>query len=160
MGNPTDNPILVKRAKKEADKDPERKKERFIKTVRALLFSKKKAMHTDIMSSLNLAEKIFRTFQRDKSILVIFSDMIEDSSRYNFEREKLTDKRIEEIIREEKIKNRMPYLKDVEVYVVAAASIDPNKFFTIQKFWLRYFKECGADISKENYTNTLLKLNE
>ena len=96
MGNPTDNPLLVKKAKKEADEGLERKKEDLVRIVGHILFAErdnhKRILHTDIMSSLHVAEKAFKNYNRDKSILVILSDMIEDSSEYNFEKENLTDR--------------------------------------------------------------------
>ena len=84
-----------------------------------------------------MAEKAFKNYNRDKSILVILSDMIEDSSEYNFEKENLKDKRIEEIIKREKTKNRMPDLKGAKIYVIAAGAGGSNKFFAIQNFWFR-----------------------
>ena len=165
MGNPTDNPLLVKKAKKEADEGLERKKEDLVKIANYILFAKrdnrKRILHTDIMSSLHVAEeKAFKNYNRDKAILVILSDMIEDSSEYNFEKENLKDRRIEEIIKREKTRNRMPDLKGVKVYVVAAGAGGSKRFFTIQNFWFRYFSECGANLSKENYGSVLMSCDE
>jgi hypothetical protein len=164
MGNPTDNPILVKNAKKEADERLEAKKEELIRIANDFLSARgdshKRILHTDIMSSLHVAERVFKNYRRDKFILVMLSDMIEDSSEYNFEKENLNDKRIEEIIRREKEKNKIPDLKGVKVYIVAAGAGGSKKFFTIQNFWLRYLKECGANLSKENYGSALLSFNE
>lgn len=165
MGRPTDNPILVEQDRKEADEKLERKKEELVKTAKDTLFAGggeyKKILRTDIMSSLHVAERIFKNYHCDKSILVVLSDMIEDSSEYNFEKENLTDRQIEEIIiKREKTKNRIPDLKDVEVYVVAAGAGGSKRFFAIQSFWLRYFKECGANLSKENYGSALINFNE
>ncbi|MBE0427711.1 MAG: hypothetical protein IBX72_13845 [Nitrospirae bacterium] len=163
MGNRTDNPILVQSAKEDANKKLEQKKEELIKIIQYILFAKgdhKRIMHTDIMSSLHVAERIFRNYKRDKFILVMLSDMIEDSSEYNFEKENLNDRRIEEIIKSEKAKNKIPALKDVKVYVVAAGAGGSTRFFAIQNFWLRYFKECGANLSKENYGSALLSFDE
>ncbi|MGQ9569611.1 MAG: hypothetical protein ACUVUQ_01975, partial [Thermodesulfovibrionales bacterium] len=164
MGNPTDNPILVKNAKKEADERLQKRKEELIETAKNLLLGERdkgrKIMHTDIMSSLHIAERIIKNYRRDKPVLVILSDMVEDSSEYNFEREKLTDKRIEQIVQNEKKKNRIPDLNGVKVYIVAAGVRSSKRFFAIQNFWLRYFKECGANLSKENYGSVLLSFNE
>jgi hypothetical protein len=164
MGNPTDNPVLVKKAKEEADKKIEAKKEEIIKIASDFLFARggkhKRVLHTDIMSSLHVAERVFKNYKRDKFILLMLSDMIEDSSEYNFEKENLNDKRIEEIIKREKTRNKIPDLKDVKVYIVAAGAGGSKRFFAIQNFWLRYFKECGANLSKENYGSALLGFNE
>jgi len=164
MGNPTDNPVLVKKAKKEADERLGREKEEIAKIANHIFFAKRddrqRILHTDIMSSLHVAEKVFKNYRRDRSILVMLSDMIEDSSEYNFEKENLTDRRIEEILAKEKARNRIPDLRDVKVYVVAAGAGGSKRFFAAQNFWLRYFKECGANLSKENYGSALLDFNE
>lgn len=164
MGNPTDNPILVKSSKKEADEKLAKQKELIIDKLNNMLSPNnnrnRKIINTDIMSSLHVAEKIFKNYKREKLVLVMLSDMIEDSTEYNFEKENLIDKRAEDIINKEKSKNRLPDLQKVKIYVVAAGAKESNKFFAIQNFWLRYFKECGADLTKERYGSALLNFNE
>jgi hypothetical protein len=44
--------------------------------------------------------------------------------------------------------------------VIGAKAPSREKYHTIQNFWLRYFKECGANLSKENYGSALLSFNE
>ncbi len=158
-GRPTDNNFLIKQAKQEVDNKLANKKDEILKIVKDFLFAGN-ARKTDIMSSLHVAERIFKNYAHDKAILVIFSDMIEDSDVYNFENENLTQKRIEEIIKKEGIRHGMPELSGVKVYVVSAGKLSTDRFFAIQNFWLRYFKECGANLSKENYGSSLLNFNE
>ncbi len=164
MGNPTDNPILVKSSKKEADDKLSKQKELIIDKLNNMFSAnndlKRKILNTDIMSSLHVAEKIFKSYKREELVLVMLSDMIEDSTEYDFEKENLIDKRAEEIIKKEKTRNRIPDLQGVKVYVVAAGTKESNRFFAIQNFWLRYFKECGADLTKERYGSALLNFNE
>ena len=88
--------------------------------------------------------------------------MVEDS-RYNFERENLTDARIETMIAELKKKQLVPELSGVKVYVVGACmkgAMANEKFNQIKKFWLRYFKETGASLSEENYGSALIGFKE
>ncbi len=158
-GNPTDNDFLVKAARKKADKDIALKKDSILKAVEGFIFAGD-ARKTDIISSLHVAERIFSTYKRDRSILVILSDMIEDSNVYNFERENLTARRIEEIIRRERFRKRIPDLRGVKVYIVPAGTLNTRRYFSIQNFWLRYFRECGANLAKENYGSPLLIFNE
>jgi len=163
--NPTDNPLLVREARQEADADLEVKRKELLEITKKLLMpeekQRRKVINTDVMSSLLLARNAFQNYQREKNILVIFSDMIEDSpDGYSFYREKLTDQRINTIIEAEKAKGLLPDLKGVKVYVVAASTKDSKRFLEIQKFWLKYFSACGADLSKENYNSTMLKFNE
>ena len=86
--------------------------------------------------------------------------MIEDSSDYDFSKERLSEKRISQIIEVEKSKNRLPDLKSVKVYVAGARAPKSEQFSNIRNFWMRYFKECGAICPKENYGSALLTFNE
>jgi hypothetical protein len=88
------------------------------------------------------------------------SDMIEDSGEYNFEIENLTDKRIGDIISREKNRNLIPDLNGIKIYVVGALSKNLKQYYRVQNFWLRYFKECGANLIKDNYGSALINFNE
>lgn len=83
---------------------------------------------------------------------MIMSDMIEDSATYNFQKEKLTDARIDQIIEHEKAKGLLPDLNNVQVYAVKSATQQSREVYeSIERFWLRYFKECGATLERANY---------
>ena len=102
----------------------------------------------------------WKTYKNEKNILVIFSDMIEESGDYNFAKETLSEKRIQEIISKEKGKKRIPDLAGVKVYITGATATTSDKFFAVQNFWFIYFKECGATLAKENYGSALLSFKE
>jgi hypothetical protein len=117
---------------------------------------------TAIFDSLQVVERSFKNNKRDRSILVIMSDMVEDS-RYNFEKENLTDNRIDAIISELKKKQLICDLAGVQVYVVGACAtgtVANDRFNRIKKLWLRYFKETGANLREENYGSALIGFNE
>ncbi|BCB96562.1 hypothetical protein JZK55_14840 [Dissulfurispira thermophila] len=158
---PQKNDFYWKQAVTKAEREAKIRFDEIGKKIEGLLnsnsdFSRK----TDILGSLQVAEKVFKKDKKDKAVLIIMSDMIEDSSEYNFERERLSDKRIGEIINHEKIKKRLPDLSGVNVYVVGAKAPTREQYQNIQNFWLRYFKECGANLPKENYGSALLIFNE
>jgi hypothetical protein len=83
--------------------------------------------------------------------------MKEESAEYNFARERLTDKRIEEIIRKERNKG-LPDLKGVKVYVAGARADDRRHFQNIQRFWMSYFKTCGAILEESNYGRGFMRI--
>lgn len=117
-----------------------------------ILSADSKVKYTDILSSLHIAERIFKTYNKERNVLVIMSDMVEDSKSYNFEKEKLTDKRIVEIIAKEKKAGRIPDLKNVKVYAIKnATSQSREKMEGVENFWLQYFKQSGAQIDKTHY---------
>jgi len=125
-----------------------------------LMDTSRKIMRTDIMTSLQVAERVFKTSQQPRKILVILSDMIEDSDAYNFEREELTERRIANIIGQEKNRNRMPQLPDVKVYVAGASAENAARYERIRAFWLEYFKAAGATLLPENYGAALVDFKE
>jgi hypothetical protein len=125
-----------------------------------LLKPTRKIPDTEILASLQIAERVFRSFSQPRKILVVFSDMIEDSRYYNFNTENLTDTRINNIIRTEKENNRLPDLKDVKVYVAGATHKDIKKFGRIKDFWFEYFNSCNAKLAVENYGAALIKFDE
>lgn len=158
---PAKNEFYWKQAMAKAEKEMKAKLNEIEKKMEALLNSEEQlSKRTAILGSLQIAERVFKKDRKDKRILVIMSDMIEDSSEYNFERERLSDKRTAEIIGIERSKKSLPDLSGVTVYVIGAKAQTREQFNNIQNFWLRYFKECGASLPKENYGSTLLGFNE
>ncbi len=124
--------------------------------VEKLLSRRRGTPRTEIINSLNIADKIFHNEKRQK-ILIILSDMIQDSKEYNFERVKVTNQYTSQIIRKRQEQNLIPKLDSVKVYVAGASAADPKKFRSIEKFWNRYFLACGADFSLHRYGHSLLE---
>jgi len=152
-----DNPLTHKRKMEKAIKIAEGK-------AKTLLFERPPAPRTDLLNAFQAADKVFNG-EKCKAvphkILVVFSDMIEQSSRYDFTRENLTGKRIQEIIQTLKRQKQLPNLQGVKVWVAGATAaakggLNPKKIYQIQDFWLAYFAACGADLTKERYFTTLL----
>lgn len=113
---------------------------------------------TEIMSALVPAQQVFASFpDYPRKILVIMSDMIEESSRYNFQKKPPEKKDIDLIIINEKKQDRLPDLKGVKVYVVGAGGKSSDDMLKIKDFWLAYFQACGADINPANYGADLVK---
>jgi len=126
------------------------------KEVDKLLSQKRGTPRTEIINSLNIADSIFHNEKRQK-ILVLLSDMVQDSKEYDFSRANLTDQYIADVIKERKKQHVIPDLKDVKVYVAGASADDTKKFRTIQKFWSQYFAASGADFSLHRYGHSLLE---
>lgn len=124
--------------------------------IEKLMARKRGTPHTEIINSLNIADKIFHNEKRQK-ILIILSDMIQDSREYNFERVNVTDAYASKIIKDRQQQNLIPRLNEVKVYVAGASAKDSRKFRSIENFWKRYFVACGADFSLHRYGHTLLE---
>ena len=133
------------------------KTEKTIRTeVNRLLSRKKGTPYTEILNSLNIADTIFHNEKRQK-VLVVLSDMVQDSKEYKFDRVRVTDKYIADLIRYRQKQKLVPNLSDVKVYVAGASAADSKKFRSIEKFWTRYFAATGADFSTHRYGHSLLE---
>ena len=127
------------------------------KDVNRLLSQKKGTPYTEILNSLNIADTIFHSEKKRQKILVVLSDMVQDSKEYNFDRVKVTNKYIADLIRYRKKQDLVPDLSDVKVYVAGASAADSSKFRSIEKFWTRYFAVTGADFSTHRYGHSLIE---
>ena len=121
-----------------------------------LLAQKRGSPYTEILNSLNIADTIFHGEERQK-VLVILSDMIQDSKEYKFERTRITNKYISDVIRYRKTQKLVPNLTNVKIYVAGASAADSKKFRSIEKFWENYFAATGADFSPHRYGHSLLE---
>ena len=154
-----DNPLTHKRKMQKAIETAKEK-------AKKLILEHPPAPMTDLLNAFQAADKVFngeRCKDARHKILVVFSDMIEQSRRYDFTGEELTDKRIQEIIqklRDEK-PSQLPNLKGVKVWVAGATAavkggLSAQKIYEIENFWLRYFQACGANLTRERYSTTLI----
>jgi len=126
------------------------------KEVNKLLSRKQGSPLTEILNSLNIADTIFHEEKQRQKILVVLSDMIQDSKEYKFDKDNITDAYVDAVIRQRQGNNLMPNLTGVKVYVAGASAADSNKFHSIQTFWSRYFTESGADFSPHRYGHSLI----
>ncbi|MEE8552219.1 MAG: hypothetical protein V3S72_02860 [Desulfobacterales bacterium] len=131
-------------------------KEKIQMEVNRLLSKKHGTQRTEILNSLNIADTIFHDEKKREKILVILSDMIQDSKEYNFERSKVTNSYINKIVSYRQKNNLIPNLTGAKVYVAGASAVDSNKYRSIENFWTIYFKKCGADFSHHRYSHTLI----
>ena len=138
------------------EQDMAKTKENIKKQVEGLLSRKKGTPRTEILNSLNIADTLLHKEKRQK-ILVVLSDMVQDSKEYNFDRVKVTDAYISSIIKHRQKNNLVPNLKGVKVYVAGASADEAKKFRSIEKFWNSYFKVSGADFSTHRYGHSLLE---
>jgi isoleucyl-tRNA synthetase len=130
-------------------------KEKTRQEVERLLSQKNGTARTEILNSLNIAETIFHKEKREK-ILVLLSDMIQDSREHDFSSTKITNDYINKVVKYRRKKNLIPNLTGVKVYVAGASGSDSHKYRSIEKFWSYYFKRAGADYSHHRYGHTLI----
>jgi hypothetical protein len=131
-------------------------KEKIRRETDKLLSRERGTALTEILDSLNIADILLHDEKERQKILVILSDMIEDSKEYNFDKDKITDEYINSVVSHRQKNNLMPNLTGAKVYVAGASADDSNKFRAVQTFWARYFTESGADFSPHRYGHSLI----
>lgn len=102
---------------------------------------------TDIITSLDLAADILKARPSDSDELVIMSDMIEDSERYQFDEMNLARSQRQDILQSEMEQGRLPDLEDVRVCVVGAAGERTDRYYQVEEFWTAYFDSAGAELT-------------
>ena len=115
---------------------------------------------TDVMNTLVLAAQIFAGDPRHRRVLVILSDMLEDSNEYNFEQVRITDEFIKRVIDSRRQRGRLPDLGGATVYVAGASARTAEKAHQVQRFWLEYMKAANASLLPQNYGPALVHFNE
>ena len=113
------------------------------------------ANNTEILASLRLAEQYFNDVKGENKIVVILSDMIEESEFYNFKKNKI---RQDIILNKEETAHRLPNLSNVIVYVSGAYEINDTNFDDVMRFWEAYFIKTGAKL--KNYRSEMIVFNE
>lgn len=154
------NPTTRRQVQQERMKQLEVMRTELGQQVSAFLEQPTNAQWTEVMAGFQSAAKIFRQYDRKRSVLVVFSDMVEESSGYNFKKQPPTPARTLEILGAERSNHRMPDLTGVRIYVVAATGEDSKKYVELQEFWMAYAKAAGANIEAQNYSSALLTFRE
>lgn len=131
----------------------------------AMVFSQGPATkQTRILDAIEVAARVFQG-EEMKGIpdrrLVIFSDMIESSERYEFTQIGLKRKAIPQLIAKERQAKRIPPLQGVRVWVAGAGAgggsgLSGERLRWIEEFWLEYFRAAGAELHPTRYGSALL----
>lgn len=114
-----------------------------------------KANNTEILASLRLAKQYFDDVKGEKKIVILLSDMIEESEFYNFRRNRIQAK---SILDKEETAHRLPNLSNVKVYVSGAYAGNDTRYDEIMRFWKEYFAKTGAKL--KNYTSEMIVFDE
>ena len=127
-------------------------------TVENMLQVDRRVKKTKILEAMELAIRVFATYKNyDKKILVLFSDMIEDSDIYNFERINWQKNNLDNLI--QRIQNKIQDFSGVKIYIITGTTFTSSNanYNYIRRFWTTYFKKSGA-IFDENtwYGSTLI----
>ncbi|MFI5251135.1 MAG: hypothetical protein ACHQQQ_01780 [Bacteroidota bacterium] len=120
---------------------------------------------TDIMAALEQSEGLLETNEEDnfttifnrfitgrnklvsENVIILFSDMIHESSEYNFNKPNGCDSKEASSIINNLVQNkRMPNLKGSKIFVDGRTGHSNRMVENIRSFWSKYFKESHADL--------------
>jgi hypothetical protein len=116
-----------------------------------------------ILDSLNIAQDVFASYPNvKKKYLLIFSDMIETSSRYRFTDANLAASRVKAFITKQRKSGQLPTLQGVQIYVIGAGATQgsdatPQHVQAVKQFWLTYLTASGARLPAYRYGPTLIR---
>jgi len=122
-------------------------------SIDSVLDSRGKIEKSEIINSFLICEQFMRNKNGTKT-LVILSDMLECTEELNFARDEVTAEYVNQAMLDLRAKGRIPNLRNIDVWVAGAYSPNTEKFFAVQGFWNRFFKETGVNC--RSYSHTLL----
>ena len=124
------------------------------------ILTEPRSPRTDIMNSLVLAEKIFKGDPGRRHILVLLSDMLEDSDEYRFEQLHLTESMTLQVIERKRQQRELPDLEQAAVYVGGASAQSPEKAREVERFWREYVTAANGHLLSDRYAPTLIQFKE
>lgn len=112
---------------------------------------------TSILAALRLTERLVRADGRPGAVLVIMSDMIEESADLNLMRAPKSQASINLLLTRLRAADEIPDLRGISVIVVdlpSRAQIDKR---AVERFWRAYFLATGATLELTSYAPTILR---
>ena len=125
---------------------------------------------SDILSAIEQAAKLERRDAREnlagafgrfvsgkkavawRNVMVIFSDMIQESSEYSFASPEGPDsKTIPSIVKQLKGNGRLPDMSGWVIFVDGRTGSTNRQIVRIQDFWVQYFKAAGGELRAYDY---------
>ncbi len=83
-----------------------------------------------------------RVSLKSENIIVVLSDMIQDSKEYSFNSNKgVTNKQTEDCLTDLVKTSKIPDLKDCNIFVIGATGKNSTQIDNINSFWVKYFKK-------------------
>ena len=110
---------------------------------------------TRIFESLRITAQILASEHRPVKVVVVLSDMLEDSNEADFEAMQLSDAAIAKELARQQQQQIVPDLRGVRVFVAGASGEPLERAAALERFWRRYFQEAGALIDPGGYSRAV-----
>jgi hypothetical protein len=127
-----DNPLLYRRKLEGAYKE--------LESAIDAVFAEPRVTETAIMDGVLAAEKVFESDRR-RRVLVIWSDMLEDSGPYDFARHSPTAATTARIISDKRKAGELPDLGGARVFVLGATGSSTRQARAVEQFWRAFLRE-------------------
>ena len=111
----------------------------------------KHARRTLILDAVTLSQQLIEGNPDRRNVIVILSDMLEDSDTANFEKKPPTPADTEAIIRKQRARNLLPDLHQAQIFVAGAKAPTAAQFEEVEAFWTRYFREANGVVGTGAY---------
>jgi len=149
------NTMIYNRQVKEVDAEVVKLKEELRGQVADMFKQYFASPRTDIFNAIVLAKKLFSGEGKAK-VLVLMSDMVEDSQPYNFYRLQWGPDTIEKLLGELDAHGLIPDLSGVCLYVSGASADTAEMAHRVGNFWATYFQRAKANMDASRYAHVLL----
>jgi hypothetical protein len=106
---------------------------------------------TELMRSIRDAGRYFGGEKKRRKLLVILSDMLQDSAEYQFTRISVSETFTKNVIAKAQKDQLLPDLHGVTVYTQVPGVAAPAKADEVQRFWIAYLSAAGARIDQQTY---------
>jgi len=106
---------------------------------------------TELLRSIRDAGRYLGAEKKRQKILVILSDMLQDSVEYRFDRTPLSEPFTKNVIAKAQKDQTLPDLHGVKVYTQVPGVAPPAKADQVERFWIAYLSASGAQIDQHTY---------
>ena len=126
-----------------------------------LIASSRRAPRTNLVESLALVSRALTRSDRER-VVVIFSDMVEDSQLASFEKADLSPSAVDNLVKRIREAGVVPDLHQAEVWVVGssvgASSMSSSRAAAIRRFWENLLTASNAKLDANWYSSEPSKI--
>jgi len=118
----------------------------------------KTSPETDIFGAIRQSAEVFKQYPDYRHILVIFSDMVQESQEYKMSSNGPPDGEASRLVESWRQRGGVPQLKGVDVYVWGASYPDERARIRIENFWRDLFSATGSRL--QEYAPRMIRFRE
>jgi hypothetical protein len=150
-----DEPLAFKRKKEAQQKEVQETSRSLHAAVDELLSTPSFAGKTAIFESLRTIAPLFAGETKRRKVLILLSDMVEDSDIADFEGRVLTPNFDQKELTRQRNAGILPDLRNISIYVGGTLASPPDRAAALERFWIAYFIATGAILKPGGYARVL-----